>query len=115
VLRSVRDFVRSTFATLHDLPDELHRLVRRLEHDDFTIKLQHHGLHALDEGMRTAANRIALGVMIGALIIGSSIIVATHLPPLFHGYSALGLTGYILSAALGFYVIWDIIRHGRHK
>jgi len=115
LLRRAREFARASFATLHDLPDELHRLVRRLEHDDFTIKLQHQGLHALDEGMRTAANRIALGVMIGSLIIGSSIIVATHLPPLFHGYSVLGITGYVLSATLGFYVIWDIIRHGRHK
>jgi ubiquinone biosynthesis protein len=115
LLRRARDFARASLATLHDLPDELHRLVRRLEHDDFTIKLQHQGLHALDEGMRTAANRIALGVMIGSLIIGSSIIVATHLPPLYHGYSVLGITGYVLSATLGFYVIWDIIRHGRHK
>jgi hypothetical protein len=23
--------------------------------------------------------------------------------------------GYLISALLGFYVIWDIIRHGRHK
>jgi ubiquinone biosynthesis protein len=111
----VKDFVRSGLATVQELPDELHRLVRRLEHDNLTINLQHRGLAELDEGLRTAANRIALGVIIGALIIGSSIIVATHLPPLMHGFSLLGVTGYLLSAALGFYVIWDIIRHGRHK
>lgn len=110
IFRLGRDFLRETFASLQDLPAELHRIVRRLEHDSMTINLQHRGLEELDEGMRVAANRIAVGVIIGSLIIGSSIIVATHLPPLLHGYSVLGITGYILSAIFGFYVIWDIIR-----
>jgi hypothetical protein len=27
----------------------------------------------------------------------------------------LGIIGYLLSAVLGLYVIWDIIRYDRHK
>jgi len=27
----------------------------------------------------------------------------------------MGIIGYLLSAILGLYVIWDIIRHGRHR
>jgi ubiquinone biosynthesis protein len=65
--------------------------------------------------MRTAANRIALGTIVGSLIIGSSMIVNSRMPPLVHGYSLLGISGYLLSATLGLYVIWDIIRHGRHR
>jgi ubiquinone biosynthesis protein len=115
LIRHARDFIRSSFTTLQDLPEELHRLVRRLEHDNLTIKLQHRGLEELDEGMRTAANRIALGTIVGSLIIGSSMIVNSRMPPLVHGYSLLGISGYLLSATLGLYVIWDIIRHGRHR
>ncbi len=115
LLRHARDFLRSSFTTLQDLPEELHRLVRRLEHDNLTINLQHRGLEELDEGMRTAANRIALGTIVGSLIIGSSMIVNSRMPPLVHGYSLLGISGYLLSATLGLYVIWDIIRHGRHR
>ncbi len=115
LIRHARDFLRSSFTTLQDLPEELHRLVRRLEHDNLTINLQHRGLEELDEGMRTAANRIALGTIVGSLIIGSSMIVNSRMPPLVHGYSLLGISGYLLSAALGLYVIWDIIRHGRHR
>ena len=115
LIRHARDFLRSSFTTLQDLPEELHRLVRRLEHDNLTINLQHRGLEELDEGMRTAANRIALGTIVGSLIIGSSMIVNSRMPPLVHGYSLLGISGYLLSATLGLYVIWDIIRHGRHR
>jgi ubiquinone biosynthesis protein len=114
-LRRTSEALRHTFAGLQDLPFELRRLVRRLEHDNLAINLHHRGLERHDEAVRVAANRIALGVIIGALIIGSSLIVTTGIQPHLFGYPALGIIGYLLSAVLGLYVIWDIIRHGRHK
>ncbi|MDD3179992.1 MAG: AarF/UbiB family protein [Opitutaceae bacterium] len=115
ILRRTQELLRNSLTGLHELPAELHRLVRRLEHDNLTVNLQHHGLQEIDEAMRVAANRIALGVVIGSLIIGSSLIITTGIEPSILGYPALGLFGYLISAMLGFYVIWDIIRHGRHK
>lgn len=113
--RRTRDVVRQTLVGLQDLPFEFRRLVRRLEHDNLSINLQHRGLEAHDEAVKIAANRIALGVIIGSLIIGSSLIVTTGIQPHLFGYSALGIVGFLISAVLGLYVIWDIIRHGRHK
>lgn len=115
LLRRTRELLRGTLTGLQDLPASLHRLLRRLEHDNITINLQHRGLEDHDDAMKIAANRIALGVIIGALIIGSSLIVTTGIQPHLFGYPALGIIGYLLSAILGLYVIWDIIRHGRHK
>ncbi len=114
-LRHSREFIRAGLIGLQDLPSELHRLVRRLEHDNLTIKFQHRGLDNLEESVQTAANRLTVGVIIGSLVIGSSLIVTTHIPPYLFGYPMLGIVGYLLSAVLGLYVIWDIIRHGRHR
>jgi ubiquinone biosynthesis protein len=110
-----RTFFASVFGRLGDLPAELERLVRRLEHDDLTVNFQHRGLEGLNDALRAASNRIALGVIIGSLIIGSSQIVTTGIRPYFLGYPVLGIVGYLLSALLGLWVIWDIVRHGRHK
>jgi ubiquinone biosynthesis protein len=115
VIRQARDFFRASVSVLQDLPGGLHRLIRRVEHDNLTLNLEHRGLGGLQDALAKSANRIALGVIIGSLIIGSSLIVTARIPPLVHGYPVLGITGYLLSAALGLYVIWDIIRHGRHK
>jgi ubiquinone biosynthesis protein len=115
LLRRARSFLRGTFASMQNLPAEMHRLVRRLEHDDLTINLRHRGLEDHDDAMKIAANRIALGVIIGSLIVGSSLIITTGIEPHLFGYPALGIVGYLLSALLGLYVVWDIIRHGRHK
>jgi len=115
LFRRSRSLIHSTLSSLQNLPAELHRLVRRLEHDDLTIKMQHHGLESHDDAMKVAANRITLGVIIGALLIGSSLIVTTGIQPHLFGYPALGIVGYILSAVLGLYVVWSIIRQGHHK
>ena len=115
LLQHARNFIQAGFGMLQDLPGEVHRLVRRVEEDKLTLNLQHRGLDKLENALGTSANRIALGVIIGSLIIGSSLIVTTRIPPLVHGYPVLGITGYLISAALGLYVIWDIIRRGAHK
>lgn len=115
ILRRSRELLRTSLASLQDLPTELRRLVRRLEHDNFTINLQHKGLEDHDYAMKVAANRITLGVIVGSMVIGSSLIVTTGIQPYLFGYPALGIVGYLMSAILGLYVVWDIIRHGRHK
>jgi ubiquinone biosynthesis protein len=115
VWRHSREFLRASFAGMEELPGQLQRLVRRFESDNVTFNMQHRGLDRLQEGLQTASNRIALGVIIGSLIIGSSLIVNTHIPPYLLGYPMLGIVGYVLSAVLGLYVIWDIIRHDRHR
>jgi ubiquinone biosynthesis protein len=115
VVRRTREMLRHTLLGLQDLPFELRRLVRRLEHDSLAINLNHRGLEDHDDAVKIAANRIALGVIIGSLIIGSSLIVTTGIKPHLLGYPALGIIGYLMSAILGLYVVWDIIRHGRHK
>ena len=69
----------------------------------------------MDDALKTAANHITLGVIIGSLIVGSSLIITTRATPTLFGYPALGMIGYLLSAVLGLYVVWDIFRHGRHR
>ncbi len=115
ILRESRSLFRSILIGARELPAEVFRIIRRVEHDDLTIKFQHQGLEDLDNAIGSASNRLTLGVIIGALIIGSSLIVTTGIRPYLFGYPALGIVGYLISALLGFYVVWDIVRHGRHK
>ena len=112
-LKSAHEFLRSSIAGLQELPSEVRRLVRRLENDNLTINFQHRGLDRLENSMKLAADRIALGVVVGSLMIGSSMIVTTGLGPRLFGYPAIGLIGYLVSAIFGLYMMWEIIRRGR--
>jgi ubiquinone biosynthesis protein len=109
ILRDTRAMLRSTLGSLRDLPGEIHRIVRRLEHDELTIKFQHQGLDDLDDALKTSANRIALGFIAGSLLIGSSLIVAAK----GGSGNVLSTTGYVLAALLAAYVGYGIVREGR--
>lgn len=109
VLRDTRAMLRSTLGSLRDLPAEIHRIIRRVEHDELTIKFQHQGLDDLDDALKISANRIALGFISGCLVIGSSLIVAAK-----GGVNnVLSVVGYVLAALIAIYVVYGIFREGR--
>jgi ubiquinone biosynthesis protein len=111
VLRDTRSMLRSTLGSLRDLPGEIHRIIRRVEHDELTIKFQHQGLDDLDDALKTSANRIALGFISGALIVGSSLIMAAKGPG---NASHLGTLGFVFAALIAAYVAYGIYKEGRH-
>jgi len=115
LIRQMRSWFTFGAGRFGDLPGDLNRIARRIAQDDLTINFQHKGLEELDDAINSASSRITVAVIIAALIIGSSLIITTNIPPLILGYSALGITGYLLSAVLGLWVVWDIVRHGRHR
>ncbi len=109
LLRDTRSLLRTTLGGLRDLPAELHRIIRRIEHDELTIKFQHQGLEDLDDALKTSANRIALGFISGCLVIGSSLIVAAKGGTL----TLLSGSGYVIAATIAAYVVYGIFREGR--
>jgi ubiquinone biosynthesis protein len=49
------------------------------------------------------------------LIIGSSLIIHTGMEPHLFGYPVLGIVGYLLSALLGVWVVFDILSGGGRR
>ena len=60
----------------------------------------------------SASNRLTLAIILAAIIIGSSLIIQTQMPPLLMGYPALGLLGFLISAVLGMGLVIAILRSG---
>jgi ubiquinone biosynthesis protein len=114
-LKMARQSVAGSLHRLQDIPGEVYRVLRRLEEDNVTVNFQHRGLEQLNGAMNSASNKITLGVILGSLLIGSSLIITTGAKPLLFGYPALGIVGYLLSAVLGLWVIIDILRGGKHR
>ncbi|RKX36245.1 MAG: AarF/ABC1/UbiB kinase family protein [Verrucomicrobia bacterium] len=111
-----KGFRRSLVVGLHrmqDIPAELHRILKRLEKGEVTVNFHHRGLEDLDDAISAASNKVTLGVIIGALLMGSSMIITTGIKPTLFGYPALGMVGYVMSAVLGIWLIFDILRSGK--
>ena len=92
------------------LPRQIGEIIRKLEHGDLRLRFEHHNLADLITALNKTFSRLTMGIIAAAMSIGSSFIITTGIPPLIMGYPVLGLVGYLLSALLGLWIVFDILR-----
>ncbi len=93
-----------------DLPERLGHIVTHLDEGKLMLRFQHENLGGLRSTLENVSNRVTFGIIIGALIIGSSMIITTGVKPLLFGYPALGMIGYLVSGLLGLWLVFTMIR-----
>jgi ubiquinone biosynthesis protein len=96
-----------------EFPARLNQIVERIERGELSIRFQHANLGGLRNTLENVTNRLTLGIIIAALIIGSSMIITTGVRPLLFGFPALGIVGYLVSGLLGVWLIINILRSRR--
>lgn len=106
---------RERLATLAELPNDVQRLLHRIEDEDIQVNLRHQNLERTTEGIHAAFSRLSLAVIIGSLFIGSSLVITTGVKPFIWGYPAIGIAGYVFSGVIGMKFVWDLWRAGHHK
>ena len=72
-------------------------------------------LRPFGDQINRAANRLTMGLITSALIIGSSIVMTSRSGTPSRGVSTLGLLGFIGAALCGIWILFSIWRSGRHK
>ncbi len=108
--RNATTTLAHVFTLRGGMPRRLARIVQKLEHGKLHIRFEHENLQGLQETFDNIANRLTFGIIIGALIIGSSMIITTGVRPYLFGYPAFGIIGYMVSALLGLWLVFNIIR-----
>ena len=92
------------------LPGAIQRILQKVEQGDLNIRFRHENLGGLQKSLDNVSNRLSFSIILGAVIIGSSMIITTGVKPLVFGYPVIGLVGYLISAILGMIVVISIFR-----
>jgi len=92
------------------LPGSIQRILQKMEQGELDIRFRHENLGGLQKSLDNVSNRLSFSIILGALIIGSSMIITTGVKPLIFGYPVIGLAGYLISAILGLVVVVSIFR-----
>ncbi|MBE2239068.1 MAG: AarF/ABC1/UbiB kinase family protein [Caldilineaceae bacterium] len=98
MVRSFRDWSR----LLKALPRETLNLLERTQRGELQIHVQQHGLQG-------SLNRLTYGILVAALLLGSSLLWALAAPPALWGVSIFGVLGAALGLALAahlLYLVW---------
>ena len=98
---------------LRDLPEELRTILYQLRSGRMRLEFEHRGLKSLGSALDRVSNRISFAIVLAALIVGSSLIVLSDIPPHWHSIPVIGLIGFLVAGVMGFWLLLSIIRHGR--
>ncbi len=89
------DTLRDTATTMARLPQDLSQLLRRARHGRVQVGIEVADLRRTGDQIDRAASRLALALVIAALIIGSSIVMTVGGGPTLFGLPAFGLLGFV--------------------
>jgi len=98
---------------LRDLPEELRSILSQLRQGRMKLEFEHRGLSDLRVALDQVSNRISFAIVLASLIIGSSLIILSGIPPKWHDIPIIGLIGFLLAGVMGFWLLLSILRHGR--
>ncbi len=89
------------------LPRRLNRILEKVDANGLEVTFTHRGLQKLRHELVHTSNRISFSIIIAALIVSSSSMVAN--PAL----STFGTAGFFIAAVLGFWMVLSILRSGK--
>ena len=100
-------------ALIADLPHDFSRLLRAARRGRLEIHIDVTHLKHVGNQLDGAANRLVIGIVVAALIIGSSIVMTVPGGPTLLGLPTFGLLGYLGAAAGGVWLLLSIWKSSR--
>ena len=77
------------------------------------MDIEHKGLTPMLNTHEQISNRIVFAIVLASIVIGSSLIVLSKIPPLWNDIPVIGVVGFITAGLLGFWLLISILRHGK--
>jgi ubiquinone biosynthesis protein len=101
---------------LEDFPHDFRQLYQRIKHGKINIPLQHkidpEGFEPLRKTLDSIANRLANAVLTASVLICSSILILSGLPPQVGGVPIIGLAGLLWGTYMCLRLVFSIWKHG---
>ena len=101
---------------LEDFPHDFRQLYQRIKHGKFDIPLEHkidpEGFEPLRKTLDSIANRLTNAIVTASVLICSSILVLSGIPPKIWGVSIIGLAGLIWGTIMCLRLVLSIWKHG---
>ncbi len=108
-LRSFGEFTK--LAT--SLPEDAQDVIKKIKKGKLHIEFEHKGLEGLNDMLGVLSKRIAFSIIVGSMILGSSLLVMADIPPYYKGIPALGFFGFLLAGFMGLRLLISMLKHGK--
>ncbi len=107
--------LRRALAVAEQLPSDVARLLRNARRGRLQVGIEVAHLRRVGDQIDRAANRLAMALVISALIVGSSIVMTVEGGPTIWGLPAFGFLGFMGAVLGGAWLVRAIWRTGRNS
>jgi len=108
--RSFQTNVYNIWTAQRDIPRQLLNIFSKLERGNLGLHFHLEKLERLVNTLENSSNRLTTGIIVAALIMGSSMIITTGVGPFIFGFPVLGVIGYFISTVMGLWLVITILR-----
>ena len=100
-----------TLRLLADLPGESTDILSLLKAGKFRMQIDLKDLSRIDSTIQRVITRLSAAILLAAMIVGSSMLIQSLLPPLIFGLPVIGMLGFLASGIVGVFLLVDLLRH----
>lgn len=100
---------------VQQLPSRMNRLFEAVLRNDLEIRLEVLDERLLMSNLQKIANRIALGLILAALIVGAALMMRVNTAFTLLGYPGIAMLLFLAAAACGFVLVFNILYHDYWK
>jgi ubiquinone biosynthesis protein len=101
-----------SFQFFQHVPRESLAILRQVRRGQLVMGIDLSQLDKILASHHQANNKLALSVIVGSLLLGSSFLMSFKVPPLFWGLSIIGLAGMVGAGLIGFGLFISIMKNG---
>jgi len=114
VLQQMRKALEDAGDLAARIPRDLNTIVARVRQGKFQLRVHHEHLETLTRTLDKSSNRISFSLIIAALLVASSLLVAQEGTVLgLFDLQSMGIFGYIMAAVIGIWLLISIVRSGK--
>ena len=97
-----------------EFPYQIHDILEEVRDGQIEVGFVHKGLDEFMGKLDVAFNRLVIALMVSSGLIGSALLgIFAETGPKLWGLHFLSVLGFVLSAILGAWLLWGVIRSGR--
>jgi len=114
--RIAGDFMGTGTELVHlmqEIPRDIRELLTQFKQGKVKIEFEHRGLEPMFMTHDRISNRLAFAIVLASLVIGSSLIVLSGIPPKWNEIPFIGLIGFLVAGVMGFWLLVSILRGGK--
>ena len=98
---------------INDLPYEIREISEKIKNGKIKMAFEHKGLEPMLITHERISNRMVFSIVLASIVIGSSLVTLSKIPPLWRDIPVIGIAGFLASVILGFGLLISIIRHNK--